>query len=202
MWGFTLINEDKKIMKAAMQKLKKCIDIAAEMHCFVGIGLFRGKCIPDKPIRYSKDLLVDKLKEAAEYALKKETGLSIEPTNRFEINFINTTTEGLEIIDRVGADNLGLTLDLYHIFLEDNNIYESITKAKNVLKHMHFSDSDRWPAGFFHGEIDFDALIRILYAINYDGYLSEGLVDSSKNPDDDARKTSSYLKKLIQQHGY
>jgi len=196
---YTLISQDKVIMEKAMQKLKKCIDIAERMHCFVGIGLFRGACIPDKPIRYSRDLLVDVLKEATAYAKAKKVDLSFEATNRFEINFINTTAEGVDIVERVGADNLGMTLDLFHIYLEDRNMYEAITMAKDHIRHMHFSDSDRWPAGFSHGEINFPALIQLLHALGYDGYLSEGLVRAD-NADECARVTVGYLKKLIQKY--
>ncbi len=196
---YTMISEDKQIMEKAMQKLKKCIDIAQRMHCFVGIGLFRGACIPDKPVRYSKDLLVDALREAAAYAKERDVDLSFEPTNRFEINFINSTAEGVEIVERVGYDNLGMTLDLFHIYLEDRNMYESIVMAKDHVKHMHFSDSDRWPAGFSHGEINFPALIQLLHAIGYDGYLSEGLV-RAENADECARVTARYLKDLIQKY--
>jgi len=196
---YTLISPDRKIMDIAMQKLKKCIDIAEEIKCFVGIGLFRGPCIPDKPISYSRDLLVKVLKEATRYAKNKNVDLSFEATNRFEINFINSTTEGLDIVERVGADNLGMTLDLFHIYLEDRNMYEAITMAKDHIKHMHFSDSDRWPAGFSHGEINFPALIQLLHAIGYDGYLSEGLVRAD-NADECARVTAKYLKDLIQKY--
>ncbi len=193
---YTLISPDKKVMEKAMQKLKRCIDIAEKMHCFVGIGLFRGACIPDKPIRYSRDLLVDVLKDAAAYAKARGVDLSFEATNRFEINFINSTAEGMDIVERVGADNLGMTLDLFHIYLEDRNMYEAITMAKDCVRHMHFSDSDRWPAGFSHGEINFPALIQLLHAIGFDGYLSEGLV-RAENADECARVTVRYLKELI-----
>jgi sugar phosphate isomerase/epimerase len=196
---YTLISPDKKIMEKAMEKLKKCIDIAERMHCFVGVGLFRGACIPDKPIRYSRDLLVDVLKDATAYAKAKGVDLSFEATNRFEINFINSTAEGLDLVERVGADNLGMTLDLFHIYLEDRNMYEAITMAKDRVRHMHFSDSDRWPAGFSHGEINFPALIQLLHAIGYDGYLSEGLVRAD-NADECARVTASYLKELIHKY--
>jgi len=196
---YTLISPDKSIMAKAMQKLKKCIDIAEEMKCFVGVGLFRGPCIPDKPIRYSRDLLVEALKEATSYARAKQVDLSFEATNRFEINFINTTAQGIDLVERVGADNLGMTLDLYHIYLEDNGIIEAVISAKDHLKHMHFSDSDRWPAGFSHGEINFPALIQVLHAIGYDGYLSEGLVRAD-NADECARITAKYLKDLIQKY--
>ncbi len=196
---YTLISPDKAVMEKAMQKLKKCIDIAERMHCFVGIGLFRGACIPDKPIRYSRDLLVEVLKEAAAYAKAKNVDLSFEATNRFEINFINNTAEGLDIVERVGADNLGMTLDLFHIFLEDRNMYEAITMAHGHIRHMHFSDSDRWPAGFSHGEINFPALIQLLHALGFDGYLSEGLVRAD-NADECARVTATYLKDLIKKY--
>lgn len=193
---YTLVSEDKGVMDKAMQKLKKCIDIAQRLNCFVGIGLFRGACINDKPISYSRDMLVDVLKAATIYAGERNVDLSFEATNRFEINFINTTAEGLDIVQRVGADNLGMTLDLYHIYLEDRNMYEAITMCQGHIKHMHFSDSDRWPAGFSHGEINFPALIQILHALGYDGYLSEGLVRSD-NADECARETAKYLKNLI-----
>ena len=194
-----LINPDQKIMDMAMHKLKKCLDIAAEIGCNVGIGLFRGPCIPDKPISYSKDLFVEVLKEACTYAKAKGTGLFFEPTNRFEINFINTTPEGIDIVERVGMDNLGLTLDLFHIFLEDGNMYGAIAMAKDYVRHMHFSDSDRWPAGLGHGEIDFEALVRLLYAIKFDGYLAEGLI-RYEGYDEAARTTAAFLKQLINRH--
>ena len=196
---YTLISPDKKVMEKAMEKLKQCIDIAEKMHCFVGVGLFRGACIPDKPISYSRDMLVDALKEATAYAKPKGVDLSFEATNRFEINFINSTADGLDIVERVGADNLGMTLDLFHIYLEDRNMYESITMSKDHIRHMHFSDSDRWPAGFSHGEIDFPALIQLLHAIGYDGYLSEGLVHA-ENADECARVTANYLKELVRKY--
>lgn len=196
---YTLISEEKVIMDKAMQKLKKCIDIAERMNCFVGIGLFRGACINDKPISYSRDMLVEVLKEATAYANRKNVNLSFEATNRFEINFINTTAEGLDIVERVGADNLGMTLDLYHIYLEDRNMFESIAMSKDHIMHMHFSDSDRWPAGFSHGEIDFPALIQLLHALSYDGYLSQGLVRAD-NADECATVTVKYLKDLIKKY--
>lgn len=196
---YTLISEDRRIMEKAMDKLKKCINIAHRMNCFVGIGLFRGACISGKPVSYSKELLVDALKEASEYAKERNVDLAFEATNRFEINFINSTAEGIEIVERVGYDNLGMTLDLFHIYLEDRNMYEAIAMAKDHIKHMHFSDSDRWPAGFSHGEINFPALIQLLHAIGYDGYLSEGLV-RAENADECARVTAGYLKNLIEKY--
>ena len=83
---------------------------------------------------------------------------------------------GWTSVRRVDRPNLGLLLDLYHMYLEDANMDESIVKAKDWVRHFHFSDSDRWPAGVGHGTIDFPRLLVLLRAIGYSGYLSEGLV--------------------------
>ena len=136
------------------------------------------------------------LKSACDVAARYGVYLNFEPTNRFEINFINTTDEGLDIIRRVDKPNLGLLLDLYHIYLEDPDVMDSIWKARHVVRHFHFSDSDRWPAGLGHGAFDFRALVGLLKTIGYRGFLAEGLVPTD-NVDEAARTTAAFLRRVI-----
>jgi sugar phosphate isomerase/epimerase len=172
------------------------VRIAEQFGCFVNIGLFRGPAIEGKPIAYTRDMFVEILAAACDFAAAHNVGVNFEPTNRFEINFINTTQEGLDMIRRVGRSNLGLLLDLYHIYLEDADMVESIRESQGVVRHFHFSDSDRWPAGLGHGEFDFPALIALLKEIGYSGFLSEGLVPTD-DVDESARRTAAYLRGLI-----
>ena len=136
------------------------------------------------------------MQAGCDFASSFGVGLNFEPTNRFETNFIHTTEEGLEIVERVGKPNLGLLLDLYHMYLEDRDLKESFRKARGVVRHIHLSDSDRWPAGVGHGVIDFPSLINLLKEIGYAGYLSEGLV-STEDVDASARQSVAYLRKLL-----
>ena len=195
-FGLTLIHRDQNIRKRAFNKFQELVRICSRFGCALNIGLFRGGALEGRPIAYSKDLFVGIMKDACDYARPFGVTLNFEPTNRFEINFIHTTDEGLEIIRRVDRPNLGLLLDLNHMYIEDTSIEESILKARDYMRHFHFSDSDRWPAGVSHGVIDFRAIMALLKRINYSGHLSEGLVPM-ENVEECARKTAAYLKELI-----
>lgn len=197
-YGLTLIHPDEQKRRNAFAKLQSLVKVASQLNCALNIGLFRGSALETKPINYTKELFVEIMKNACDFAGEYNVNINFEPTERFEINFINSTNDGLEIIRRVSKPNFGLLLDLYHIYIEDDSFEESILKAQDCVKHFHFSDSDRWPAGVGHGVVDFKALIELLKKIGFNGYLSEGLV-MTDNLDECATKTASYLKELINQ---
>lgn len=196
-FGLTLVHADPQKRRAAFRKFEGMVRVAALFGCAVNIGLFRGGALEGRPIAYTRDMFVEILRCACDTAASQGVGVNFEPTNRFEINFINTTREGLDIVGRVNHPNLGLLLDLYHMHIEDPDVVTSIRDAKDVVRHFHFSDSDRWPAGLGHGAFDFPSLLRVLKATGYCGFLSEGLVPT---PDVEAgaRKTAAYLRHLIE----
>lgn len=195
-YGVTLIHTDKVVQEKALEKFKSIIRVAARFNCAANIGIFRGPAISGKPVTYTRDLFVDILKNLCEYATQYNVNINFEPTNRYEINFINTTNDGLDIINRVNMPNLGLLLDLYHMYLEDDDMLSKIVYCRNIVKHFHFTDTDRWPAGNSHGEVNFPQLIKILKLINYNGFLSQNLV-RSEDADIYAKNTATYLRKLI-----
>jgi sugar phosphate isomerase/epimerase len=195
-FGLTLVHPDPRVEARAFEKLQSLVRIAGRLKCQINIGLFRGPALEGKPIARTRDRFVEVLKGACDVAARHDVFLSFEPTNRFEINFINTTDEGLDIVRRVNRPNLGLLLDLYHMYLEDPDIMDSIWKARHVVRHFHFSDSDRWPAGLGHGTFDFRVLVGLVKAIGYQGFLSEGLVPM-ENVDEAARTTAAFLRRML-----
>lgn len=195
-FGLSLIHPEENIRMEAYKKFQSLVKIAGRFKCYLNIGIFRGRAIEGKPISHTRDMFVEIMKDACDFAKQYNVSINFEPTNRFEINFINNTDEGLDIVQRVNKPNLGLLLDLYHIYLEDKNMEESIRKSKDIVKHFHFSDSDRWPAGVGNGVIDFKTLVKLLKEINFNGFLSEGLVPTD-DADDCAKKTAAFLKKII-----
>lgn len=197
-YGLTLIHPDKPVREKAVEKFKSLIRASARFKCYANIGIFRGPAINGKPVAYTRDMFVEILKELCMYASQYQVTINFEPTNRYEINFINTTDEGLDIINRVNMPNLGLLLDLYHMYLEDDDMISKIIYCRNIVRHFHFTDSDRWPAGNSHGEVNFPQLIQLLKLIGYDGFLSQNLV-RSEDADACAKTTASYLKHLINQ---
>jgi len=77
--------------------------------------------------------------------------------------------EVLSMIDAIGADNIGLHLDTFHMNIEERNFYEPVVQAGNRLKHLHITESDRGMLG--EGNVHWDDLFRALAEINYQGPL-------------------------------
>ena len=112
-------------------------------------------------------LVVKNLKVLAAYAAAKGITLCIEPLNRFETDFLNTTDKGLALIKAVGAKNVVLHLDTFHMNIEEKNQAASILKAGKHLGHFHACGSDRGTPGGDH--IDWKPIVAALKKIGYQG---------------------------------
>ena len=65
---------------------------------------------------------VDLLGIFAGYAATKGIRLALEPLNRFETDFLNTVDQGVELLDEIGCDNVGLLLDTFHMNIEEKSL--------------------------------------------------------------------------------
>jgi sugar phosphate isomerase/epimerase len=78
--------------------------------------------------------------------------------------------EGLELIEQVGAANLGLLLDTFHMNIEEPDILASMRRARDRLFHFHVADSNRRYAG--GGHLDFTTILETLQDLEYTGFVS------------------------------
>ena len=119
--------------------------------------------------------------------------LALEPINRYETTLVNTVAEGLALLDRVGAANMGLLLDTFHMNIEDPSLTESVRLCGDRIFHFHVADSNRWYPGA--GHIDFAAVLRALQATGYQGFVSGEFMP---RPDGDtaAERAIAYLREL------
>jgi sugar phosphate isomerase/epimerase len=85
------------------------------------------------------------------------------------------------LIKSLETDNVKLLADLFHMNIEETNLASAILSGKGFIGHVHFVDSNRWPAGF--GHIDFAPVASALYEIAYDRYAS---VEAFPYPDSNA----------------
>ncbi|MFA9403185.1 MAG: TIM barrel protein, partial [Anaerolineales bacterium] len=93
--------------------------------------------------------------------------LAFEPLNRFETDLINIVDQGLKLIDDVGAPNLGLHLDTFHMHLEEKNSATAIKDAGKRLFHFHACENDRGVPGT--GQVDWGGVFQALVEIEYQG---------------------------------
>lgn len=165
-----LTDSDDGKRKDAIERLKKHIDLASFFNCAVIIGSMRGR-LPDTGDRETAlKNYRESLMELADYAEKKDVTLLLEPVNRYEINFHNTSAEMRDFLKSFGSGKLKMLLDTFHMNIEETGIYDSIRECRDVLGHMHFADSNRRRPGA--GHIDFAGILKTLNKIGYDKYAA------------------------------
>jgi len=106
---------------------------------FGGIGERTGTF----PTEREYDNVARALEAASQYAKKQGLQFGIEPVNRYENHLINTGWQAVEMIERVGSENLFVHLDTYHMNIEEKGAGNGILDAREHLKYIHLSESDR-----------------------------------------------------------
>lgn len=117
-------------------------------------------------------VLVRNLRHAA-IRLAQENGiLLVEPINTYDIPgfFLSTSRDGFRLLEEVGADNVKLQYDVYHMQMMEGNLVKTIEENLPRIGHIQIADCPgRHQPGT--GEIDFRFLLEELDRMGYDGYV-------------------------------
>ena len=106
----------------------------------------------------------------APVAAKYDVVVVLEPLNKRECNFINSVTEGGEIVEEVNHPNFRLLADIYHMLM-DGESHESIKKYGHLIQHTHIAEKEGRAAPGTHNQ-DFTAYFQALKDIGYKGKIS------------------------------
>lgn len=175
-----LASPDAAARRAGIAYLRTCVDVALALGAKIVGGplygaplVFAGRApAPIDPDTRQRrvDWVLDGLRQAAVYAADKGVTLALEPLNRFETDFANTTEHALEIVDAVASPALGAMLDTFHMNMEDRDIAAAIRKAGRRLVHFQANENHRGFLG--DGHIDWPSVVRALVAIGYRGPIT------------------------------
>ncbi len=168
--GLSFTDPDPLVRRAAIERVQSHNPVAARFGAVVIIGLIRGIVKPGVEAAQAMDWLVAALRECSAAARPHGVRLALEPINRYETTLINTAAQGLELVERVGADNFGLLLDTFHMNIEEADIQASIRRCGPHIFHFHVADFNRWYPGA--GHLDFKAILETLFAGGYAGWVS------------------------------
>ncbi len=191
--GLSFTSDDPAVRRAAIERIKSHIPLAARLGAVVILGLIRGVTPAGQTRAQSMDYLVAALRECAAAAAPRGVRFALEPLNRYETDLIHTVAEGLALMERVGADNFGLLLDTFHMNIEEPSIEESIRAAGDRIFHFHVADSNRHPPGA--GHLDFRRILDALFATGYAGFVS-GEFMPVPDADTGARRAIEFLRGL------
>jgi len=189
--GLSFTDPVTEVRLAAIERIKSHIPVAANFGAVIIIGLLRGIVKPGVEHAQAMDWLIKALRECSEAASLHNVRLALEPINRYETTLINNAAEGLDLIERVGADNFGLLLDTFHMNIEEANIEASVQACGERIFHFHVADSNRWYPGA--GHLDFASILVALNAIGYQGWVSGEFIPKP-NAEIAAQESIAYLR--------
>lgn len=106
----------------------------------------------------------------AEKAKLENIAIGLEVVNRYETNLLNTGAEGVEMVKRVGSDNVYVHLDSYHMHIEESGLGNAIRGCADHLGYFHIGESHRGYLG--SGNIDFQEIFSALAEIDYSGPIT------------------------------
>ncbi|MCI4663546.1 MAG: sugar phosphate isomerase/epimerase [Neomegalonema sp.] len=112
-------------------------------------------------------LLADAVQQVCDFAARRGLNVVFEILNRYESHQVRTVSEGLALLNRLSAGNLGLLPDAYHMNIEEADPAQALRDAGDKLGLYHAADSNRGAVG--DGHTDFAAQIEALNAVNYTG---------------------------------
>jgi D-psicose/D-tagatose/L-ribulose 3-epimerase len=165
-------HEDAGRRQAGMEYLRRCIDLAAAVHSplvsgpmYAPTGQARLLDPPERAAQWGR--AVDSLARIADVARDAGVRLAIEPLNRFETDLVNTVEQGLRLCADVGAGNVGLLLDTFHLNIEEKSLPAAITAAGGRLFHVQVSENDRGTPG--SGHVPWPDIVATLRAVDYRG---------------------------------
>ncbi len=166
--GLFLSHKDKNIRQKIAGRMKEIIYYASQLGGMVSLGLVRGNAQEDEAASEVLDRFTDSIEKLIPSSEEYGVDLIVEPINRYEINTLNSSIETYDYIKKTGLP-LYLMLDTFHMNIEDADIEESLLYCKDLIRHVHFLDSNRLAPGM--GHTDMEIIYNVLKQIGYEGFL-------------------------------
>lgn len=194
--GFSFTDADPERRNTLRNIFTDLIDLSVDFGKMVNIGRVRGQ-IGSVPREQAEQRFIDMARDLGEYAARKGVTLLLEPVNRYEIDFVNSVAEGVELMKKVDMPNIKLMPDVFHMNIEDVTIGGELAGNIGYIGYIHFADSNRLAPG--QGHTDFQDILKHLNTVGYKGWVSVEILPKP-DPDTAARQTIEYLRPLIDEY--
>jgi len=163
-----LAHPEPRLRKEAMDYYLRLVDFAAAVGsrliaCHGAVGRVRALVGHEAEMGH----LLGGVSSVASRAAECGVRIAMELLNRYESHLLNNVQQGLEFVGEVGAPNVGLLLDVYHMNIEEPDPCSAVLDAGARLFLLHVADSNR--KGLGNGHVDLGALMRALERAGYSG---------------------------------
>jgi D-psicose/D-tagatose/L-ribulose 3-epimerase len=172
--GRELVATTPDVVATTQAYLRGCVDAAAAVGSHVVAGPVYASV--GRTWRFGADERAAYVREFGEalapvvdYAGAHGVRIAVEPLNRYETSVVNTVEQGLELVDALPAEGVGLLVDAYHLNIEERDPAAAVRAAGAAgrLAHVQVCANDRGAPGADH--MDWPALRAALADVGYGG---------------------------------
>ena len=171
--GMNVISEDPKVRRKTRTHLVDCAMAAADIGAKViagplysPVGYLPGRRRTEDEWKWAVECYQDLGDDLAGCGVT----IALEPLNRFETYFLNTTEDAVKLCDEIDHPNVGILFDTFHANIEEKDVAAALRLSAPHLKHVHTCENDRGIPGT--GHVDWPGVFKALREIGYDGYLT------------------------------
>jgi D-psicose/D-tagatose/L-ribulose 3-epimerase len=171
--GLNLISEDADVRRRTRAHFRDLVNSCAEAGSRVlagplysPVGYLPGRRRTEDEWKWA----VEGYQSVTDALAAHDVMLAIEPLNRFETYFLNTSADAVRLCDEVGHANVGILFDTFHANIEEKDIAAGYRKVGKHLKHVHTCENDRGIPG--SGHVEWSAVFQALRDVRYDGWLT------------------------------
>lgn len=171
-----IVSSDEGTRRNAIDYVKGNVDYAAALGADV-VTFTPTACMkisPETDLAQEWAWAVEAARAVAGYAADHGISIAVEPWNRYETYLINRAGKAADFVDEVGAANIGVMADTFHMSIEEPDIAEAIRTIGHRLAHVHLADSNRAAPGY--GHLDFTPIIQAIADVDYKGWISYELL--------------------------
>lgn len=165
--GLSFTHPEENIRTEAVRRVKEIIDFASFLGANVNIGRVRGQYRKEVSEEQTYAWAVDAFRNISDYAADKNVKIALESVTLMQTNFINTIEDACKMVDAVKRDNFKIMMDVFHMNIEERDLFEEIRKYASYNMHVHLADNNRRYPG--HCGMDFERVIQAFHDVGYDG---------------------------------
>lgn len=164
-----ITSPDPEVARRGEEKLKTVVALSAEIGATHICGVIHSAMkkymepATEAGIRQCADIL----RRICDRADGCGIEVGLEVVNRYESNVLNTAAQGVALSKMIGAKNVKVHLDTYHMNIEEADAAQAILETGDHLGYVHIGESHRGYLG--SGSIDFDGVFRSLARLGYAG---------------------------------
>lgn len=193
--GLSFADPDAGVRREAIDRVNGIIDFAAHLGAKINIGRVRGQYRPGVAHEQTEEWAVEAFRAISDYAAPKKVMIALENVTIMQTNFVNTMAEARRMIELTDRPNFKAMIDVFHLNIEEKDMYQAIRDNADINIHVHLSDNNRRYPG--NCGMDFPKVIQTFHDVGYDDLFCTEIFQYP-TMEESAKRSIAYLAPIFE----